>query len=87
MVSRRVEEWPDGDWIVCAVSATSAGKEYRCPGCDQRIPAGVPHLVTWPYDGPGDGLDQRRHWHRPCWVARDRRQPKTLRARNAPRYG
>ncbi|RJK98453.1 hypothetical protein D5H78_04445 [Vallicoccus soli] len=52
-------------------------KAYRCPGCDQEVAAGVPHVVAWPADelaglgGPGD----RRHWHTPCWSARGRRRP------------
>ena len=28
-----------------------AGKRYRCPGCDQEIPSGVPHVVAWPEHG------------------------------------
>ena len=47
-------------------------KTYRCPGCDQEIRPGVPHLVAWPADGRGD-LTDRRHWHTGCWRARDRR--------------
>ncbi|HEX5497069.1 MAG TPA: hypothetical protein VFX70_21105 [Mycobacteriales bacterium] len=94
MGPRRVEEWADGDWMVRAVAGAATGKVYRCPGCDQQIPSGVPHLVTWPADLPGDGgsggsggLEHRRHWHRPCWQARDRRRVKVLRSKNAPRYG
>ncbi|HEY9475686.1 MAG TPA: hypothetical protein VIS06_17775 [Mycobacteriales bacterium] len=88
-VSQRVQEWADGDWIVRPVTGAAAGKAYRCPGCDQQIQAGVAHLVTWPADaiGGGDGLEQRRHWHRPCWNARDRRRANVQRSRNAPRYG
>jgi hypothetical protein len=79
-----VEEWPDGDWVVRSV-AGAAGKTYRCPGCDQEIPAGVAHLVAWPSEGGGP--DDRRHWHRPCWNARLRRGVKVHRSKNAPRYG
>jgi hypothetical protein len=43
---------------------------YRCPGCDQLIPAGVPHVVAWRADGSGD---DRRHWHTACWTGRERR--------------
>lgn len=67
------------------VSGANATKAYRCPGCDQEIPAGMPHLVAWPASGLG-GAEDRRHWHRPCWEARLRRVPRTLRGRNAPRY-
>lgn len=70
----RTESGPDGEWLVRTVSATSAVKDYRCPGCDQVIPAGVPHLVAWPADGYGSAED-RRHWHSPCWGARRHRRP------------
>jgi hypothetical protein len=31
--------------------------------------------------------DDRRHWHRPCWQARERRGVKVHRSKNAPRHG
>jgi hypothetical protein len=40
----------------------------------------MPHLVAWPADTEqaawhgGGGLDDRRHWHTPCWNARLRRR-------------
>jgi hypothetical protein len=80
-----VEEWPDGDWVVRGLTGSAAGKTYRCPGCDQEIPAATPHLVAWPVDGGGP--DDRRHWHRACWDARLRRGVKVHRSKNAPRYG
>src|SRR5215469_1388145 len=80
-----VEVDRDGDWLVRAV-AGDTGKVYRCPGCDQEIPAGVPHVVAWPADERGD-LSDRRHWHTGCWRARGRRAPVTQRSRSAPRYG
>jgi hypothetical protein len=46
-----------------------AVKPYRCPGCNQEIPAGVGHEVVVPVHAPED----RRHWHTPCW-ARERRR-------------
>ncbi|ROO89841.1 hypothetical protein EDD29_7550 [Actinocorallia herbida] len=64
----------DGEWHVRAITAAAAVKAYRCPGCDQVIPPGVPHLVTWPADRGGP--DDRRHWHRPCWSARLHRRPR-----------
>ncbi|MGQ0572870.1 MAG: hypothetical protein ACT4RN_01555 [Pseudonocardia sp.] len=73
----RAESGADGDWVVRTVpgSSPSSGppKAYRCPGCDQLIPAGVAHLVTWPAGEYGT-VEQRRHWHAPCWAARDRRR-------------
>jgi len=38
-------------------------KEYRCPGCDHMVRAGVWHLVVV----PSDDVDARRHWHTECW--------------------
>jgi hypothetical protein len=78
----RTESWRGEDWVVRPV-AGSSGKWYRCPGCDQQIPPGVGHVVAWPRHGD---VDDRRHWHRACWNARDRRGAKILRSRNAPRY-
>jgi hypothetical protein len=78
-----VEEAADGDWVVRAVPGAATGKTYRCPGCDQEIRAGTPHVVTWPaYARDSDLLpwdtdsaaDHRRHWHTACWRARDRRR-------------
>ncbi|MEU6037070.1 ATP/GTP-binding protein [Actinomadura sp. NPDC047616] len=84
-LGRHVEESGDGEWIVQAVAGANAVKAYRCPGCDQLIQPGVPHLVAWPADERG-GADDRRHWHRPCWQARERRGPRLHRGRGAPRY-
>ncbi|HEY1972718.1 MAG TPA: hypothetical protein VGH89_32550 [Pseudonocardia sp.] len=69
----RTESWPDGDWIVRTVPGARGLKWYRCPGCDQQIPPGTSHVVAWPQDA--EGADERRHWHRACWAARDRRRP------------
>jgi len=79
------EVWPDGEWVVRGVTGDTArvtGKSYRCPGCDQLIRPGMPHLVCWPI---GE-VEERRHWHTPCWRARTRRGPQPLRFRGAPRY-
>jgi hypothetical protein len=81
---QQVEEHPDGDWAVRSISGSAATKTYRCPGCDQEIRPGVPHVVAWPSDRPS-GEDDRRHWHTPCWNARGRRGPRTSRG-NAPRH-
>jgi len=77
------ESHPDGDWVVRPVSAVAAGKTYRCPGCDQEIPPRIAHVVAWRTGQE----DDRRHWHRPCWQARDHRTVKVHRAKNAPRHG
>ncbi|GAA4595577.1 hypothetical protein GCM10023194_65460 [Planotetraspora phitsanulokensis] len=69
----RVETAPDGDWVVRNVSGPALGKAYRCPGCEQEIRSGVPHIVSWPA-WPG-GEDERRHWHTACWRNRANRGP------------
>ncbi|MGP4000225.1 ATP/GTP-binding protein [Streptomyces sp. 8N706] len=77
------EHWQGEDWVVRQVGGGAAAKHYRCPGCDQEIPPGVPHVVAWAREG---GADDRRHWHRACWNSRDRRTTRVQRSRNAPRY-
>jgi hypothetical protein len=54
-------------------SKVSGSKMYRCPGCDQELPSDVAHVVAWPENGRGS--EDRRHWHTPCWSARDTRRP------------
>lgn len=54
------------DWVVRPVAGQHATKEYRCPGCDHEIKAGTPHVVVW----RADDVDNRRHWHTPCWRRR-----------------
>jgi hypothetical protein len=52
------------------VSAASAQKTYRCPGCALDIDPGTAHIVVWQADGIlGDEADlaSRRHWHTYCW--------------------
>ncbi|WP_082971289.1 hypothetical protein [Mycobacterium sp. 852002-51971_SCH5477799-a] len=77
---RRVELGPDGhEYEVRPVPAARAVKTYRCPGCDHEIRSGSAHLVVWPIDsmlgtGPGQ-IDDRRHWHTPCWAHRATRGP------------
>jgi len=78
-----VQQHPDGEWVVRAITGSSSGKAYRCPGCDQEIRPVTPHIVAWPVDAE----DERRHWHTPCWSARARRGAKLLRSKNAPRHG
>ncbi len=73
------ESWPDGDWVVRLVSGSASGKSYRCPGCDQEIPASAAHIVAWPAQTPG--VAERRHWHRACWQRRLHRKPGPRRPR------
>ena len=44
-------------------------KEYRCPGCDHIVRAGLRHLVVV----PEGAADARRHWHTECWRTELRR--------------
>jgi hypothetical protein len=77
--NERVEEWPDGEWVVRQLTGSSATKAYRCPGCDRLIPPATPHVVAWPVEGgtlSGGGAGERRHWHSGCWRARERRRPR-----------
>lgn len=74
----RLESHPDGEWRVRPVTGAAATKTYRCPGCDQEIRAGVPHVVAWPEAALADVTD-RRHWHTPCWSARTRRTARSPR--------
>lgn len=75
----RTESAPDGDWVVRPVPGGAASKTYRCPGCDQEIPAGTGHVVVWPAYTPG--IAERRHWHRPCWDRRLQRRAPARRGR------
>jgi hypothetical protein len=45
------------------VRQVDGDKEYRCPGCDHLVRAGLRHLVVVPDDAP----EERRHWHTECW--------------------
>ncbi len=59
-------------WTVHSVTGATAARAYLCPGCQQGIEPGVPHVVVWPTEGVG-GLGDRRHWHTACWRRRDAR--------------
>lgn len=67
---QRLESGPDGQWAIRRISGAAATKAYRCPGCAQEIPPGMPHLVAWAAHGDGE---DRRHWHSSCWERRTRR--------------
>lgn len=68
----------EGEFRVRYLTGESSTKVYRCPGCDQEIRPGVPHVVVWPLEDYGDE-SERRHWHTSCWSARGRRGPTSLR--------
>ena len=78
MSAERVESFRGEDYIVRRVTGSAATKPYRCPGCHQLIRPATPHTVAWPvvptsFASGATGLDERRHWHTPCWDARERR--------------
>ena len=83
-VGERREDWRGETYVVRAITGAGATKAYRCPGCDQEIRSGVPHLVTWP-ELDAEAAD-RRHWHSACWAARSTRAPGVQRSRSTPRY-
>ncbi|WP_343601553.1 hypothetical protein [Mycobacterium sp.] len=73
---RRVEIGPDGhEYEVASIAAARAVKIYRCPGCDHEIITGTAHVVVWPADGGETAVEDRRHWHTPCWANRATRSP------------
>lgn len=67
-------EYVEGDFRVRHLTGESSTKTYRCPGCDQEIRPGVPHVVVWPLEEFGSE-SERRHWHASCWKARENRRP------------
>ncbi|WP_128108883.1 hypothetical protein [Mycolicibacterium elephantis] len=73
---RRIEIGPDGyEYEVRPVPGSRATKTYRCPGCDHEIRVGTAHLVVFPAAGGEQAVDDRRHWHTPCWTHRGTRGP------------
>jgi hypothetical protein len=62
-------EWASVDRFTVRAVAGERAKAYRCPGCQQLIAPGTPHLVVVS-DGDVEG---RRHWHTPCWRREVRR--------------
>jgi hypothetical protein len=56
-------DWAQADGAVARAASVGKDKVYRCPGCQQLIRPGTPHLVVVE---EGD-VAGRRHWHTPCW--------------------
>ncbi len=69
--STTTERYAGGLWTVRRIAGTSI-RDYLCPGCQQEIAGGTPHVVAWPAEGVG-GMGDRRHWHTGCWQRRDAR--------------
>jgi hypothetical protein len=73
---RRIEAGVDGfDYEVRTIAGSRAVKSYRCPGCDHEIRSGTAHVVVWRVDDGEAGVEDRRHWHTPCWANRAKRAP------------
>ena len=75
---QRSETHPDGEWLVRNVSGAGATRAYVCPGCSQQVVPGTAHVVAWQAEGltgAQAALEERRHWHTPCWQRRARRRP------------
>lgn len=66
-----------GEVEVRLVHPFQARKRYVCPGCNHAVERGIGHVVVVPTEAP----DLRRHWHRPCWAAYERRSLKGGRRR------
>lgn len=62
--------WAHTDGVTVRAVSGQTGKTYRCPGCQQEIRLGTPHLVV----ASGDDMEGRRHWHTPCWRTELRRR-------------
>src|SRR5262249_4934997 len=74
--TRRIESGPDGyEYEVRPIAAAGAIKSYRGPGGDHEIRPGAAHLVVGPADLGEQAVDERRHWHTPCWTQRATRGP------------
>lgn len=69
----QVEARRDGDWNVRRLSGATTHKSYTCPGCHRPIGPGTAHVVVWPVEPAllsAAAIDERRHWHTPCWTRR-----------------
>ena len=78
-VDERVERYGGEEYVVRRLTGSAARRAYTCPGCHRQIRPATPHVVAWPvlpstFARDAEGVDERRHWHSGCWVARDRRR-------------
>ena len=58
------------EFYVRKVTGAAATKTYTCPACHQLIRPATPHVVVWPVIKAllsDEAIDERRHWHTPCW--------------------
>ncbi len=70
-------EWAVGvEGVAVRAVSGEKGKSYRCPGCQQEIRPGMPHLVVIADGDP----EARRHWHTSCWWQELRRRGHSVRS-------
>jgi len=55
--------WASVDGYSVRAVSGQKDKRYVCPGCQQIVRPGMPHLVVM----PAEDLQGRRHWHTECW--------------------
>ncbi len=55
--------WASVDGYSVRAVSGQKDKRYVCPGCQQIVRPGMPHLVVI----PEADLQGRRHWHTECW--------------------
>lgn len=75
---RETHQTRDGEFLVRNIPGAAARKAYRCPGCQQQIAIGTPHLVVWPAQDPSwieTAAESRRHWHQSCWSRKTKGGP------------
>jgi hypothetical protein len=72
-------EWAFREGFTVRTVSGEKGKSYRCPGCQQLIRPGTPHLVVV----TASDVEGRRHWHTECW----RRELKRLGLYRSPPIG
>jgi hypothetical protein len=63
-------EWASAEGATVRAVSGEKGKAYRCPGCQQMIHSGTPHLVVV----ADSDIEGRRHWHTACWGRELRRR-------------
>ena len=56
------------------VQTSLAKKRYVCPYCNGAIEVGVRHVVAY----PDEALDDRRHFHTPCWSKKSKGSRKPI---------
>jgi len=82
-MARRTRPLPPAPWWTVRGAANRKPATYRCPICDEYLPALSEHMLICP---EGDRL-QRRHAHTACVMAARRRGELVLRDEWLARQG